>query len=64
MHQERIRGGVRSGRSVRTKAERAFCSELIGEEVGSDNSTGAEGSVITEADGVGQAEQGAGTAGE
>jgi len=37
---------------------------LIGDEVGSDNSTGAEGSVITEAEGVGQAEQGAGTIGE
>ena len=49
---------------MRTEAERAFCSELIGEEVGNDNSTGAEGSVITEAEGVGQAEQGAGTAGE
>jgi len=64
VNQERIRGGVRRGRSVRTEAERAFCSELIGEEVGSDNSTGAEGSVITEAEGVEQAEQGAGTTGE
>lgn len=64
MNQERIRGGVRSGRSVRTEAERAFCSELIGEEVGNDNSTRAEGSAITEAEGVGQAEQGVGTAGE
>jgi len=64
VNQDRIRGGVRSGRSVRTEAERAFSSELIGEEVGSDNSTRAEGSAITEADGVGQAEQGAGTAGE
>jgi len=49
---------------VRTEAEKTFCSALIGEEVGSDNSTGAEGSVIAEAEGVGQAEQGAGTAGE
>ena len=64
MNQERIRGGVRSGRSVRTEAERAFCSELIGEEVGNDNSTRAEGSAITEAEVAGQAEQGAGTAGE
>ena len=55
---------MRSGRSVRTEAERAFCSELIGEEVGNNNSTLAEGSVITEAEGVGQAEQGVGTAGE
>ena len=64
MNQDRIRGGVRRGRSVRTEAEKTFCSALIGEEVGSDNSTGAEGSVIAEAEGVGQAEQGAGTAGE
>ena len=49
---------------MRTEAEKTFCSVLIGEEVGSDNSTGAEGSVITEAEGVGQAEQGAGTIGE
>ena len=49
---------------MRTEAERTFCSVLIGEEVGNDNSTGAEGSVITEAEGVGQAEQGAGTIGE
>ena len=64
MNQERIRGGVRSGRSVRTEAEKALCLALIGEEVGNDNSTRAEGSAITEAEGVGQAEQGAGTAGE
>ena len=49
---------------MRTEAEKTFCSVLIGEEVGNDNSTGAEGSVITEAEGVGQAEQGAGTIGE
>ena len=49
---------------MRTEAERAFCSELIGEEVGNDNSTGAEGSVTAEAKGLGQAEQGAGTTGE
>ena len=49
---------------MRTEAEKTFCSALIGEEVGSDNSIGAEGSVITEAEGVGHAEQGAGTAGE
>jgi hypothetical protein len=49
---------------VRTEAEKTFCSALIEEEVGSDNSTGAEGSVIAEAEGVGQAEQGAGTTGE
>ena len=64
MNQERIRGGVRSGRSVRTEAEKTFCSVLIGEEVGNGNSTRAKGSAITEAEGVGQAEQGAGTAGE
>lgn len=49
---------------MRTEAERAFCSELIGEEVGNDNSTRAEGSAITEAEGVGQVEQGDGTIGE
>ena len=49
---------------MRTEAEKTFCSVLIGEEVGNDNSTGAEGSVITETEGVGQAEQGAGTTGE
>ena len=49
---------------MRTEAERSFCSELIGEEVGNDNSTGAEGSVTAEAEGLGQAEQGAGTTGE
>jgi hypothetical protein len=49
---------------VRTEAERAFCSELIGEEVGKDNSTGVDGSVIAEVEGLGQAEQGAGTTGE
>lgn len=49
---------------MRTEAEKTFCSVLIGEEVGNDNSTRAEGSAITEAEGVGQAEQGAGTAGE
>ena len=64
MNQEGIRGGVRSGRSVRTEAEKTFCSVLIGGEVGNNNSTRAEGSAITEAEGVGQAEQGAGTAGE
>ena len=49
---------------MRTEAERAFCSVLIGEEVGNDNSTGAEGSVIAEVEGLGQAEQGDGTTGE
>ena len=49
---------------MRTEAKKTFCSALIGEEVGNDNSTRAEGSAITEAEGVGQAEQGAGTAGE
>lgn len=49
---------------MRTEAEKTFCSELIGEEVGNDNSTLAEGSAITKAERVGQAEQGAGTAGE
>ena len=49
---------------MRTEAEKTFCSALIGEEVGNDNPTGAEGSVIAEAEGVGQAEQGTGTAGE
>jgi len=37
---------------------------LIGEEVGKDNSTRAEGSVTAEAEGLGQAEQGDGTIGE
>jgi len=64
VNQERIRGGVRSGLSVRTKAEKTFCSVLIGEEAGKDNSTRAEGSVTAEAEGVEQAEQGAGTTGE
>ena len=49
---------------MRTEAEKTFCSVLIGEEVGNDNSTGAEGSVTAEAKGLGQAEQGAGTTGE
>jgi hypothetical protein len=64
VNQERIRGGVRSGRSVRTEAKSAFFSQLIGEEVGNDNSTRAEGSVTAEAEGLGQVEQGAGTIGE
>ncbi len=63
-NQERIRGGVRSGRSVRTEAESSFCSDLIGEEVGNDNSTGADGNVTAEVEGLGQAEQGDGTIGE
>jgi len=49
---------------VRTEAESSFCSELIGVEVGNANSTGAEGSVAAEVEGLGQAEQGAGTTGE
>jgi len=49
---------------VRTEAESSFCSELIGVEVGNANSTGAEGSVTAEVDGLEQAEQGAGTTGE
>ena len=49
---------------MRTEAERAFCSVLIGVDVGSANSTGTEGSVTAEAEGLGQAEQGAGTTGE
>ena len=49
---------------MRTEAEKTFCSVLIGEEVGSDNSTVAEGSVIAETEGVEHAEQGAGTTGE
>ena len=64
MNQERIRGGVRRGRSVRREAESSFCSELIGVEVGSANSTWAEGSVITDGEGLGQEEQGVGTTGE
>lgn len=36
----------------------------MGEEVGNDNSTGAEGSVTAEVEGLGQAEQGDGTIGE
>jgi len=49
---------------VRREAESSFCSELIGVEVGSDNSTWAEGSVITDGEGLEQAEQGVGTTGE
>ena len=55
---------MRSGRSVRTETESSFCSDLIGEEVGNDNSTGADGSVTAEVEGLGQAEQGDGTIGE
>ena len=49
---------------MRTEAEKTFCSVLIGVDVGSANSTGTEGSVTAAVEGLGQAEQGAGTIGE